>query len=76
MARIVNGGLQTSATRRLTAAQRRRAERTMAQAAKNNPLRRVRLACHGPVRDSTAVVGDWIWCDKCGDVARVTSVTE
>lgn len=76
MARIVNGGLQASGGRLLTAAERRTAERRMAKALKDNPLRRVRLACHGPVRDSTAVVGDWIWCDECADVARVNSVTE
>jgi hypothetical protein len=76
MARIVNGGLQPSRTRSLTPAERRTAERRMARAAKDNPLRRVRLACHGPVRDSTAVVGDWIWCDRCADVARVESLTE
>ena len=76
MARIVNGGLQNSGTRQLTAAERRTARRRMAKAFQDNPLRRVRLACHGPVRDSTAVVGDWIWCDQCGDVARVESLTE
>lgn len=76
MARIVNGGLQASGARHLTAAERRVAERKVAKALKDNPLRRVRLACHGPVRDSTAIVGDWIWCDKCADVARVDSVTE
>lgn len=76
MARIVNGGLQASGARSLTAAERRTAERRMAKARKDNPLRRVRLACHGPVRDSTAVVGDWIWCEECADVARVNSVTE
>ena len=76
MARIVGGGLQGSAPRQLTAAQRRAGARKMAKALKDNPLRRVRLACHGPVRDSTAVVGDWIWCDECADVARVESITE
>jgi hypothetical protein len=76
MARIVNGNLQATGTRQLTAAERRTAERRMARALKDNPLRRVRLACHGPVRDSTAVVGDWIWCEQCADVARVDSVTE
>jgi hypothetical protein len=76
MARIVNGGLQAPGHRVLTEAQRREAARRIAKAARENPLRRVRLACHGPVRDSTAVVGDWIWCDQCGDVARVDSLTE
>ncbi len=76
MARIVNGGLQSSSARQLSATERRAAERKMAKALKDNPLRRVRLACHGPVRDSTAVVGDWIWCDKCADMARVDSITE
>jgi hypothetical protein len=76
MARIVNGGSRASTARRLTAAERRTAERKMARAFKVNPLRRVRLACHGPVRDSTAVVGDWIWCEECADVARVDSITE
>jgi hypothetical protein len=76
MARIVNGGLQAAGFRQLTPAQRREAERRMAKALKANPLRRVRLACHGPVRDGTAVVGDWIWCEQCADVARVESITE
>lgn len=76
MARIVGGGLQSSAPRQLTAAQRREAARKIAKALKDNPLRRVRLACHGPVRDGTAVVGDWIWCEQCADVARVESITE
>ena len=76
MVRIVNGESRKSTARTLTPAQRRAAERKMAQALKANPLRRVRLACHGPVRDSTAVVGDWIWCEQCADVARVDSLTE
>jgi hypothetical protein len=76
MARIVNGGLQASATSQLTDAERRAGRRKLAKALKANPLRRVRLACHGPVRDATAVVGDWIWCEKCADLARVESVTE
>jgi len=76
MARIVNRGLQSPSIRTLTPAQRRAAERKLAQVAEQNPLRRVRLACHGPVRDSAAVVGDWIWCDRCADVARVESLTE
>ena len=76
MARIVNGRLQASTTPELTPQERRRAERKIAKARQANPLRVVRLPCHGPVRDAGAIVGDWIWCDKCSDLARVESVSE
>jgi len=76
MARIVNGRLQASTTPELTAQDRRRGERKLAKALRANPLRVVRLPCHGPIRDPGAVVGDWIWCDKCSDLARVESVSE
>ena len=76
MARIVSGRLQASSNAELTPQQRRRAERRIAKARQANPLRVVRLLCHGPVRDAGAIVGDWIWCDKCSDLARVESVSE
>ena len=76
MARIVNGRLQASTTHQLTAQDRRKGERKLAKASQANPLRVVRLPCHGPIRDAGALVGDWIWCDKCQDLARVESVSE
>ncbi len=42
--------------------------------ARANPLRRVRLACHGWVQDSVASVGDHVWCEQCADWARVIDV--
>jgi hypothetical protein len=76
MARIVNGRLQASTTPELTTQDRRKGERKLAKAAQANPLRVVRLPCHGPIRDAGARVGDWIWCEKCQDLARVESVSE
>lgn len=76
MARIVNSTLIASTGTTLTADQRRKAVRQLAKRAKANPLRVVRIECHGPVRDPDAIVGDWIWCDKCSDNARVISVRE
>ncbi len=76
MARIVNGRLQASTTPELTAQERRKAERKLAKALQANPLRVVRLPCHGPIRDAGARVGDWIWCEQCSDLARVESVSE
>lgn len=78
MARIVNSRLMTSTPARpvLTAADRRRAQRRLDRARARNPLRRVRLACHGWVRDTSAVVGDWVWCEQCADVRKVAEVAE
>jgi len=76
MARIVNGRLRASTNPELTAQDRRKGERKLAKAFQTNPLRVVRLPCHGPIRDAGARVGDWIWCDKCSDLARVESVSE
>jgi hypothetical protein len=76
MARIVNGRLQASTTPELTAQERRKAERKLAKSLQANPLRVVRLPCHGPIRDAGARVGDWIWCEQCSDLARVESVSE
>jgi hypothetical protein len=76
MARIVNGRLQASTTPELTPQDRRKGERKLAEAFQANPLRVVRLPCHGPIRDAGARVGDWIWCEKCSDLARVESVSE
>lgn len=44
--------------------------------AASNPLRVVMLNCHGWVRDSDAIKNDWIWCEGCGDLARVIQVRE
>ena len=41
-----------------------------------SPLRRVLFDCHGWVRDAGALTGDWVWCDSCGDFARVTAVED
>ena len=76
MARIVSGRLQASTTPHLTSQDRRKGERKLAKAFRANPLRVVRLPCHGPIRDPGARVGDWIWCEKCQDLARVESVSE
>ena len=44
--------------------------------AAENPLRVVLTNCHGWVRDAEAIKNDWIWCDSCGDLARVVEVRE
>jgi hypothetical protein len=74
MARILNGRRQAPGTT-LTREQLREAQRQLARATRENPLRVARLACHGPARDPSARVGDWIWCEQCGDFARVESVS-
>lgn len=71
MARIVNSALMSRQATRLTPEQRRQALRLLAKAAQSNPLRRVRLDCHGWVRDASAVKDDWIWCEKCEDHRKV-----
>jgi hypothetical protein len=76
MTRIVNGSLRASANSTLTPAQIREAQRRLEKSARENPLRRVRLACHGPVRDPSARLGDRVWCDSCADFAVVVSVAE
>ena len=76
MARIVDNRLTASTSAVLTPQQRRRAQRRLARAAQANPLRRVRLECHGWVRDPSAVVGDHIWCDQCADFARAVELAE
>ncbi len=76
MARIINNGLRASHARRLSPEQLRAAERKLARATRANPLRVVRLGCHGPVRDASAQAGDRIWCEPCADFAEVLSVSE
>ena len=76
MARIVNSKLMSAGGANLSAAQRRKALRKVAKVASSNPLRRVRLNCHGWVRDSSAVVGDWLWCEKCSDLRYVVELKE
>ncbi len=77
MARIVNSSLVASTPVDLTAAERRRAVRKRARSRERNPLRRVRLqCCRAWVRDQDAVVGDWLWCDVDGDLARVVELAE
>jgi hypothetical protein len=61
---------------RLDPAARRRAERRADRQAARNRLRRVRLSCHGWVRDPAARVGEWVWCDSCADWRRVAAVAE
>lgn len=60
----------------LNQAQRREAIRRAKEIARSNPLRRVRITCHGWVRDPMAVVGDWLWCETCADSSRVIEVVE
>ena len=43
---------------------------------RSNPLRRVSIDCHGWLRDALAQVGEWVWCEQCGDWARVETVVE
>ena len=76
MARIVNASLMAAEAADLTPAQRVAAARRVAKVASSNPLRRVYLDCHGWVRDSSAVVGDWLWCDKCADLRQVSQLKE
>jgi hypothetical protein len=76
MARIVDGRLSSSTAPELTPAQRRQALRRLERAAQRNPLRRVRLECHGWVRDASAVVGDRVWCEACADFARAVELAE
>jgi hypothetical protein len=76
MARIANSTLMSAGGASLSAAQRRRALAKVAKVASSNPLRRVRLACHGWVRDSSAVVGDWLWCEGCADLRQVAELKE
>jgi hypothetical protein len=60
----------------LTAEQLAEARRVLAKQQRANPLRRVRLDCHGWVRDAVAKVSDWIWCGDCADHRRVAEVAE
>ena len=62
----------------LTEQQRRAAARKLRRRTAANPLRRVLLTCHGWVRDPSAVVGDWLFCEHadCGDLRRVIEVAE
>jgi len=76
MARIVNATLMTTGGAVLNDGQRRAAARKVARVAATNPLRRVRLDCHGWVRDSSAVAGDWLWCDACADLRKVLELKE
>jgi len=77
MARIVNSSLVASTRVDLSPAERRRAARRIRRTQSRNPLRRVRLGCCEVwVRDTTAVVGDWLWCDSDGDLGRVVEVAE
>ena len=78
MARIVDSRLMSSgsASRRLSAAERRKAARRLDLARSRNPLRRVKVACHGWFRDTSAVLGDWVWCEPCGDLREVCEVAE
>jgi hypothetical protein len=77
MARIVNSSLVASSHVDLSAADRRRAARRIQRTQIRNPLRRVRLGCcEAWVRDTTAVVGDWLWCDTDDDLGRVVEVAE
>jgi hypothetical protein len=76
MARIVDRRLMASGSPVLTPHERRRAARRLARAQEANPLRRVRLACHGWVRDPSARVGDLLWCDECADFARAVELAE
>jgi len=79
MARLVNT-LVTGNTEgvRLTERQRQAAQRRLRRQQQRNPLRRVRLDCHGWVRDPSAVVGDWLFCEHadCMDIRRVVDVAE
>lgn len=76
MARIVNAKLQAGRLKRLSAEQRREAARKIRARQAENRLRRVRLACHGWVRDAVANEGDWVWCEGCADLRRVDEVAE
>ena len=76
MVRVVTGKMHTRVSEPLADSERRRAARKIAKAQQRNPLRRVRLSCCGWVRDPIAAVGDWLWCDKHEDKARVVEVAE
>ena len=76
MARIVNSTLMSAGRTNLSAAQRRKALRKLAKVASSNPLRRVLLECHGWVRDTSAIAGDWLWCEKCSDLRYVVELKE
>jgi hypothetical protein len=76
MARIVDSKLMSAGGANLSAAQRRKAQAKVAKVASSNPLRRVRLDCHGWVRDSSAVAGDWLWCEGCADLRQVAELKE
>lgn len=76
MVRIVDGRLSSSTAPELTPQERRRALRRLQRAAQRNPLRRVRLDCHGWQRDESAVPGDLVWCDRCADFARALELAE
>lgn len=76
MVHVLTPGRDRQTRPRLTARQRARAQRQLDQLAAANPLRTIRLECHGPIRDALAQVGDHVWCATCGEHARVASVRE
>lgn len=75
MARVIHN--ENSPTR-LTRRQREQALAKLRAAQRANPLRRVRLDCHGWIRDATAEVGQWLFCEhaECGELRRVIEVAE
>jgi hypothetical protein len=78
MARVINHNTEHRDVR-MTRRQRERALAALRAAERANPLRRVRLNCaHGWVRDATAAVDQWLFCDKdgCGELRRVVEVAE
>lgn len=60
----------------LDRAQRKKAIEKSKAITRANRLRRVKLSCHGWIRDAMAVEGDWIWCDACSDMRRVNQIAE
>lgn len=63
--------------RKLTPQEIAEAKKAQRDKFKENPLRRVLLKCpHGWVRDSQAMVSDWVWCKSCNDFSRVIEVAE
>ena len=59
----------------LTPQQRKLALAKIKKMQRDNPLRRVKVACCiGWRRDPLAEVGDWIWCDTHQDKSRVIEV--
>ena len=75
-------GLPEQSTRRTQPARQARPARPVPKGRSGqpvraaSPLRRVLFDCHGWVRDTGALTGDWVWCNSCGDFTRVTAVED